>query len=53
MELQSVEDLAGLKVGAQMGSIQEEKAKELAETTGFTYESRRSCSRAYSRNHGW
>ena len=28
---QSVEDLAGLKVGAQLGSIQEEKAKELSE----------------------
>ena len=38
--IQKVEDLAGLKVGAQMGSIQEEKAKELSEGTGFTYESR-------------
>lgn len=38
--LESVEDLKGLKVGAQMGSIQEEKAKELAEVNGFTYESR-------------
>jgi ABC-type amino acid transport substrate-binding protein len=39
-EIQSVEDLSGLKVGAQMGSIQEEKAKELSEEIGFTYESR-------------
>jgi arginine/lysine/histidine transporter system substrate-binding protein len=38
--IKSVDDLAGLKVGAQMGSIQEEKAKELSQGTGFTYESR-------------
>ena len=31
VEFQTVEDLAGLKVGAQLGSIQEEKAKELSE----------------------
>ncbi|WP_338451696.1 transporter substrate-binding domain-containing protein [Niallia oryzisoli] len=38
--IKSVDDLKGKKVGAQLGSIQEEKAKELAESTGFTYESR-------------
>jgi len=38
--IDSVEGLADLKVGAQMGSIQEEKAKELSEEIGFTYESR-------------
>ncbi len=38
--IKSVEDLKGKKVGAQLGSIQEEKTKELAETTDFTYESR-------------
>jgi len=38
--IKSVDQLKGKKVGAQLGSIQEEKAKELAESTGFSYESR-------------
>ncbi|TCJ02206.1 transporter substrate-binding domain-containing protein [Cytobacillus praedii] len=35
-----VEDLKGKKVGAQLGSIQEEKAKELAEEVDMTVENR-------------
>jgi ABC-type amino acid transport substrate-binding protein len=38
--IKTVEDLKGKKVGAQLGSIQEEKAKELAEEIGFTVDSR-------------
>jgi len=35
-----VEDLKGKKIGAQLGSIQEEKAKELAEEVEMTVENR-------------
>ncbi|MEH7124443.1 transporter substrate-binding domain-containing protein [Bacillus sp. JJ1773] len=35
-----VEDLKGKKIGAQLGSIQEEKAKELAETVEMSVENR-------------
>jgi len=35
-----VEDLSGKKLGAQLGSIQEEKAKELAEEVDITVENR-------------
>ena len=35
VESESVEDLKDKKVGAQMGSIQEEKGKELAEEIGI------------------
>lgn len=35
-----VEDLKGKKIGAQLGSIQEEKANELAETVEMTVENR-------------
>ncbi|WP_071395692.1 transporter substrate-binding domain-containing protein [Bacillus tuaregi] len=38
--IKSADDLKDKKVGAQLGSIQEEKAKELAESTGYSYESR-------------
>lgn len=38
--IQSVDDLKGKTVGAQLGSIQETKAKELAETTDFKVDSR-------------
>ena len=38
--IESVEDLKGKKVGVQMGSIQEEKGKELAEEIGFNLENR-------------
>ncbi|MCQ6273771.1 transporter substrate-binding domain-containing protein [Bacillus sp. V3B] len=38
--IESKEDLAGKKVGAQMGSIQEEKGNDLAEDIGFTLENR-------------
>ncbi|GAE24802.1 amino acid ABC transporter [Halalkalibacter wakoensis JCM 9140] len=34
-EISSLEDLEGLKVGVQLGSIQEEEADELAEVYGF------------------
>lgn len=38
--IESVEDLKDKKVGVQMGSIQEEKGKELAEEIGFNLENR-------------
>lgn len=38
--IQSVDDLKGKTVGAQLGSIQETKANELAETTDFKVDSR-------------
>lgn len=38
--LKTVEDLNGKKVGAQLGSIQETKAKELAKTINMTVDSR-------------
>lgn len=38
--IQSVEDLAGKKVGVQLGSIQEEKANEIKETINITIDSR-------------
>lgn len=38
--IETKEDLAGKKVAAQMGSIQEEKGKELAEEVGFSIENR-------------
>lgn len=38
--ISSEEDLSGLTVGVQLGSIQEDSAKELAEQYGFTVESR-------------
>lgn len=38
--IEKVEDLKDKKVGVQMGSIQEEKGKELAEEIGFTLENR-------------
>lgn len=38
--IETSEDLADKKVGVQMGSIQEEKGKELAEEVGFNLENR-------------
>jgi arginine/lysine/histidine transporter system substrate-binding protein len=38
--IQSVDDLKGKTIGAQLGSIQETKANELAETTDFKVDSR-------------
>uniref|UniRef100_UPI00403FB2F2 transporter substrate-binding domain-containing protein n=1 Tax=Niallia sp. XMNu-256 TaxID=3082444 RepID=UPI00403FB2F2 len=38
--IESLEDLKDKKVGVQMGSIQEEKGKELAEEIGFNLENR-------------
>lgn len=38
--LKSIEDLAGKTVGVQLGSIQEEKANEIKETTDIKIESR-------------
>lgn len=38
--LQKIEDLAGKTVGVQLGSIQEEKANEIKETTDIKIESR-------------
>ena len=40
MALQTVEDLNGKTVGAQLGSIQEKKAKELAKTIDLKVDSR-------------
>ncbi len=37
---ETIEDLAGKKVAAQMGSVQEGKGKELAEEIGFSMENR-------------
>ncbi len=39
-KIESVKDLEGKTVGVQMGSIQEEKAQELAKTTKLTVENR-------------
>lgn len=38
--IETVADLEGKKVGAQLGSIQQDKAKELAEETPFTVDAR-------------
>lgn len=39
-KIKSIDDLENKKIGVQMGSIQEQKAQELAETTKMTVENR-------------